>query len=39
MAPEIMENKQYNSKVDIFSLGSMFYEMIFGTPPFIAKDA
>jgi serine/threonine protein kinase len=39
MAPEILERRNnYDSKVDIFSLGCLFYEMLFGKSPFIAKS-
>ena len=34
MAPEILNGDLYNSKADIWSLGVVFYEMLFGTPPF-----
>ena len=34
MAPEILEGYQYTNKVDIWSLGCVFYEMLTGKPPF-----
>lgn len=34
MSPEILECLEYNSKVDIWSCGCIFYEMIVGVPPF-----
>ena len=30
MAPEVLDNQCYNSKVDIWSIGVAFYELIFG---------
>lgn len=38
MAPEILGGKDYNNKADIWSLGTCFYEMLFGTPPYTAKN-
>ena len=35
MAPEIMNGDYYNSKVDIWSLGTMMYELLVGFTPFI----
>ena len=35
MAPEILERKDYDSKVDIFSLGCLFFEMVYGKSPFL----
>ena len=38
MAPEILERRdKYDSKVDIFSLGCLIYEMIFGVSPFMGN--
>ncbi|CAI2362020.1 unnamed protein product [Moneuplotes crassus] len=37
MAPEIMNRESYNSKVDIWSLGTMIYELLVGFSPFIGK--
>lgn len=34
MAPEIFENKPYNEKVDIWSLGILIYELLHGSSPF-----
>jgi serine/threonine protein kinase len=37
MAPEIIAGNPYNMKVDIWSLGVIFYRMIFGKLPFQFK--
>ena len=34
MAPEIFENKRYNEKVDIWSIGILLYELLHGHSPF-----
>jgi serine/threonine protein kinase len=34
MAPEIMKGLPYSDKVDVYSLGTILYEMLFGTLPF-----
>lgn len=34
MAPEIMENKPYNEKIDVWAVGVLLYELTQGYPPF-----
>lgn len=34
MAPELLKGHKYDSKVDVWSLGIMFYEMLTGFTPF-----
>jgi len=38
MAPEILEAKPYNNKIDIYSIGVTLYEMLYGRLPFMAND-
>jgi len=38
MAPEILGGKAYNSKADIWSLGILLYELLYGYCPFEAKS-
>ncbi|KAL6080361.1 Aurora kinase [Balamuthia mandrillaris] len=38
LPPEIIEGKQYDDGVDIWSLGVLTYEFLVGKPPFLAKD-
>ena len=38
MAPEIMKNKKYDYKSDLWSIGIIFYEMLTGRTPFQAKN-
>ena len=38
MAPEMLENKLYCYKADIWSLGCVFYEILFNDCPFIANS-
>ena len=38
MSPEIWEQRPYNSKCDMWSLGCMIYELCSLRPPFVAND-
>ena len=38
MAPEIMKGKDYDNRVDLYSLGCIFYEMLFGVLPYHAAN-
>jgi serine/threonine protein kinase len=38
MAPEILNAKFYNYKVDIWSLGVSMFEALIGSTPFFGKD-
>jgi p21-activated kinase 1 len=35
MAPELIKGKEYDSKIDIWSLGVLIYEMTQNNPPYI----
>ena len=34
MAPEILRHERYDGKADLWSIGSIFFELLFGHPPF-----
>ena len=38
MAPEVLNGGKYTNKADIWSIGTVFYEILFGRPPFTAKN-
>ena len=37
MAPEILANKEYTNKADIWSIGVCLHEMLFGRNPYTAR--
>ncbi|EDO17806.1 hypothetical protein Kpol_541p49 [Vanderwaltozyma polyspora DSM 70294] len=38
MAPEILNYQKYNAKADLWSVGTVLYEMCYGKPPFKASN-
>ncbi|KRX06263.1 Protein kinase-like domain [Pseudocohnilembus persalinus] len=38
MAPQILQNQKYTVKSDIWSIGLIFYQMLFGKTPWPARD-
>ncbi|KRX01734.1 Protein kinase-like domain [Pseudocohnilembus persalinus] len=38
MAPQLLEQQPYTSKSDIWSIGMVFYEMLFGKTPWSCRD-
>lgn len=39
MAPEIFNKSSYNSKCDVWSLGILFYELLYGKTPWMGKSS
>jgi len=38
LAPEVLENKGHGKAVDWWAMGTLFYEMLFGLPPFYDQN-
>ena len=38
MAPEVLGGKEYGNKADIWSMGTCFYELLYGKPPYTASN-
>jgi eukaryotic-like serine/threonine-protein kinase len=38
MAPERMRGETIDQRSDLYSIGVIFYELLTGTPPFVAKN-
>ena len=38
MAPEILARKPYDHTADLYSLGVVYYQMLFGRYPFLAES-
>lgn len=38
MAPEMLNGQQYGAKVDIWSLGTILYQMLVGKHPFNGRS-
>ena len=38
MAPQILKREKYTNKCDVWALGLVFYEIIYGDTPWPSKD-
>ena len=38
MCPEMINGKGHNKKIDIWAVGCMIFELLFGKPPFSPKE-
>lgn len=38
MAPEVLESKAYGLEVDVYSLGVIFYQILFGVFPYNGRS-
>ena len=38
MAPEVLNGRKYNHKVDVWSMGIVFFELLTGFMPFTGTD-
>lgn len=38
MAPEVLEGKRYGLDADIYSLGVIFFQMVYGKFPYLAAN-
>ena len=38
MAPEVLNGNDYGNKADIWSIGTVFYELLYGRPPYTAGN-
>lgn len=39
IAPETLKRESYGVKVDFYAMGVLLYEMLFGVPPYVEKNA
>eukprot|EP00400_MALV-I_sp_L67-5_P001271 gene1271-1132_t len=38
MAPEILRHEKYDARADLWSVGTILYELLYGAPPFTASN-
>lgn len=38
MSPQVLKQKPYTAKSDVWSLGVMYYELLFGKIPYLGKS-